>query len=314
MVPTDAEHSERPRIVKGLTLRSSRYERICTALTSVMLLLGTITMLMLLAWLTRRDVSSRVTAQISLGENEPAEELNSPPDQPVPDFQPPGVEELAEASQAVSKPALESIAPVVESQSVTLEALTKAESDRRRSGQQGAGGDGPLGGGILGTTPSAKTGDRWEVRFSTSDIEEYKRQLDFFGIELGVAGGGIETVDYVKDFTSAKPTTRLAQDPKQEKRIRFLYRDGPLKRADRELAHAAGIQVEGRIVFQFHTTEIYQTLLKLENDRMKPHYISEVVRTVFGVRKAGEGYEFYVIRQDYRHKVSPPPRTVTSLR
>ena len=314
MVPTDAEHSERPRIVEGLTLRSSRYERIGTALTSAMLLLGTITLLMLLVWLTRRYVSSRVTAQVSLDGNGPAEELNSPPDQPVPDFQPPNDEELAEASQAVPKPALESIAPVVESQSVTLEALTEAESDRRRSGKQGGGGDGPLGGGILGTTPSAKTGDRWEVRFSTSNIEEYKRQLDFFGIELGVAGGGLETVDYVKDFTSATPTTRLAQDPQQEKRIRFLYRDGPLKRADRELARAAGIEVEGRIVFQFYTTETYQTLLKLENDRMKPRYISEVVRTVFGVRKAGEGYEFYVIRQDYRHKVSPPPQTVTSLR
>jgi hypothetical protein len=312
MVQTSAERLDRPQTLEGLALRSSRYERVCIALTSVVLLLGAITAIMLLTWMTGRIERSQPSVQVSLGGNGPRDELNAPPDKSVLDFEPPGEQELPETSPALAKPAMESIPIVVESQLVTLEGLNEVESDRRIRGKQGAGGDGPLGGGILGTNVKAKSGDRWEVRFSTSDIEEYKRQLDFFGIELGVAGGGMATVDYVKDFTSVPPTTRLAQDPKREKRIRFLYRDGPLKQADRELARAAGIEIEGRVVFQFYKNEMYQILLKLENDRMKPHYISDVVRTVFGIKKIGDRYEFYVMRQDYRHTVSPPPRTVTS--
>ena len=312
MVQTSAERLDRPQTLEGLALRSSRYERVCIALTSVLLLLGTITALMLLAWLTRAPGPSQPAAQVAMGGNGPEEKLNAPPDQPVLDFQPPAEQELPETSQALARPAMESIPLIVESQLVTLDALGEMEADRNRSGKQGAGGDGPLGGGILKIDAAAKSCDRWEIRFSTSDIEEYKRQLDYFGIELGVAGGGVETVDYVKGFTSARPTTRLAQDPKTEKRIRFLYRDGPLKQADRELARAAGIEIEERVVFQFYTTEMYQTLLKLENDRMKPRSISEVVRTVFGIRRNEDRYEFYVMRQDYRHRVSPPPRSVTS--
>ena len=128
----------------------------------------------------------------------------------------------------------------------------------------------------------------------------YKRQLDFFGIEFGVAGGGIKTVDYVKDFTKAQPTKRLGRPASEEKRLRFLYKDGPLKQADRRLAREAGIPIDGRIVFHFYNQQMYDTLLRLENEQMKPRSISEVLRTVFGIRPAGNGFEFYVIRQDYR--------------
>jgi hypothetical protein len=175
-------------------------------------------------------------------------------------------------------------------------------------GGKGGFGDGKgtgIGDGIgEGFGPGTKKGipawERWEVRFAATDEDLYKRQLDFFGIEFGIAGGGIPTVDYVKDFTKSTPTVRKAQNPKLEKRIRFLYRDGRLKQLDRDLAQKAGITIDGRIVFQFYPQPMYTQLLTLENEKMRPRSISEVLRTVFGIRQVGNGFQFYVIRQDYR--------------
>ncbi len=304
MMQTETEAAHRPQAVEGLALRSTRYDRVCVALTSAIGLLGAVTLLMLLVWLSRTTVWDRPPVRASMGGNTPSERANAPPEPTIPDFQPPGEQELAAGSEPLPEPVLESIALVVQSQMVTLEALSQSDGAGSR-GKRGTGGDGPLEEGpLIGTIDP---GGRWEVRLSASNLEEYKRQLDYFGIELGVAGGGIKTVDYAKGFASARPTIRLAQDPKKEKRLRFLYRDGPLKQADRELARAAGIEIEGRIVFQFYSDEMYQTLLKLENDRMKPRYISEVVRTVFGVKIVDDRYAFYVIRQDYRSRAAPLP-------
>ena len=290
------------------SLRTSRYERLCVAVTSAILLLGAVTFLMLLAWLTSSVRWSQPPSAVALHENSPHEASDAPGGETFNELQPPGQDELPATVQSLTMPAFESIPSVVQSQSVTLEAIREIEADRQRSGER-AGGTGPRASGILGA--NAGGFERWEIRFSSNSLEEYKRQLDFFGIELGIAGGGVNTVDYVKGFSTGSPIIRLAQDPKQEKRIRFLYRGGPLKEADHHLARAAGFNVEGRVVFQFYTDEMYRSLLVLENERMKPRFISDVVRTVFGVRPAGSGFEFYVIRQDYRHVVSPPPRTVT---
>ncbi|HUE74421.1 MAG TPA: hypothetical protein VMP01_26295 [Pirellulaceae bacterium] len=268
-------------------------------------MLGAVTALMLLIWLSRTTHWVRSPAHVALA-GDPASQPVPPAEQPGGELQPPGAEELPETGEPPPELVLERIAATVESQVVSLEALTIAEGDGDEGRKKGDDGGGPVGDGpFIGRSPW----DRWEIRYSARDLEEYKRQLDFFGIEFGVAGGGDPQVHYIKDFSSARPTIRTGHS-RDEKRIRFLYVDGPLKRADREIAQAAGVVTEGRTVFQFHTTEMYNTLLKLENDRMRPRRISEVVRTVFAVRKTENGYELYVIRQDYRAPgITPPRRT-----
>ena len=56
----------------------------------------------------------------------------------------------------------------------------------------------------------------------------------------------------------------------------------------------------GKVVFQFYSHPTYQTLLKLENQALGNRSISEVRRTVFGVKQQGDKFEFYVISQEYR--------------
>jgi hypothetical protein len=78
-----------------------------------------------------------------------------------------------------------------------------------------------------------------------------------------------------------------------------MHRSGELRQADRQLAAKAGVKTDGRIVFQFYSPQMYQTLLTLENARLGKHRISEVRRTVFGVRGAAGRFEFFVIDQQY---------------
>lgn len=194
-----------------------------------------------------------------------------------------------------------SIATVVAGRASELEVLEGDTTPGSGIGQgEGTGmGDGRgKGPGGPGTADGIPAYERWEVRMSAASLDEYARQLDFFRVELGVAGGGIATVDYISNFSADKPTVRTG-DPKNERRLRFLHRSGELRQADRQLAAKAGVKTEGRIVFQFYDQAMYQALLTLENARKGKRRIAEVRRTIFGLRSTAGRYEFYVIDQQY---------------
>lgn len=150
-----------------------------------------------------------------------------------------------------------------------------------------------------GTEPGVPAWERWEVRLNAATTDEYARQLDFFQIELGVAGGGNPSVTYISQVAAAQPRVRTG-NPRDEKRLRFLHRSGALRDADRKLAAKAGVDTEGKVVCQFYSQPMYDQLLALENAAMSPRPISAVRRTVFGVREVAGRFEFYVISQEYR--------------
>ena len=56
----------------------------------------------------------------------------------------------------------------------------------------------------------------------------------------------------------------------------------------------------GRVVCQFYPKDIENQLAVLEKQQMGSRALRDVKRTVFGVRPAGRGFEFYVIEIDYR--------------
>lgn len=277
-------------------LKTTSYEKASLGLTAVLLLFGGITFLMFLIWLSAQFRWERPVAAVGLQDVGGGGQGDNLADER--DMEVPGMDEMPELTEPKVEQSLDSITQVVASQDLILD--TFGGKGAFGAGEGTGIGDGRGPGSGPGTMPGIPAWERWEIRFSASDLELYKRQLDFFGVEFGVAGGGIKTVDYVKDFTKSQPAKRLARPPSEEKRLRFLYKEGKLKQADRQLAREAGISIDGRIVFQFYSQEMYNTLLALENEKMRPRTISEVLRTVFGIRPAGNGFEFYVIRQDYR--------------
>jgi hypothetical protein len=186
--------------------------------------------------------------------------------------------------------ALESISSLVSTETV---ALDPTDSRPASPGSSGPGGPGTFGG--------IPAWERWEIKFTANDFNLYAQQLDFFKVELGVAGGGSDVVDYCSNVSADLPSKRVGK-PKDEKRVYFLCKEGSVKEADRALARKAGIEVSDRVVFQFYTPEMYMRLLVLENERMREgkHRIIETKKTTFGVRGTPGKWEFFVLDQKYR--------------
>jgi len=290
-------------------LEVSRYDQVAGSLVSVLVVMGVLVAAMFVLWLASLPVRIPTAAPVRVledvggggfGDNfTPGmqREFFEPTSDEVP--LPPSTETSTVESIADS---LAAVSTVVSSEAQTLDYLEGPTGGQGRGSGTGMGDGTGRGPGGPGTSDGIPAWERWEVRMSAERIEDYAKQLDFFKVELGVAGGGNPNVDYISNLSAAKPKVRVGA-PKDEKRLRFLHRSGQLRQADRELAAKAGVNTTGRVVCQFYSPQMYDTLLKLENDRMGKRRIREVRRTVFGVKTVGAKYEFFVISQEYRSGV-----------
>lgn len=288
-----ASLSRKPRATE---LRVSNYDQVSAMLVAVLVIFGFIVLMMFLIWLSTQmfwvtpavpvtmleDVGGGGSGQMTGGERQLEE---------------PNPEELTELVDPPIEQSLQAISAIVTTEAEEIDALEGSTSLGQGQGDgQGDGrGKGPGG---PGTSDGIPAYERWEIRMSAASLPEYARQLDFFLVELGVAGGGNPNVEYISKLASAKPTVRIG-NPKDERRLRFLHRSGELRAADRQLAAKAGVKTDGRVVFQFYDQKTYTQLLTLENARMGNRRISQVRRTIFGVRGTASRYEFYVIDQLY---------------
>ena len=284
-------------------LRVSRYEQVSATLVSFLVVTAVVTAALFSIWLSSRltwttpAVPVKVLEDVGGGGSGDSftggqRELEEPDTAELP--------EVTSTEQPVEL-SINSIASIVSAEAVTLDVVETGSSYGKGEGTGFGDGRGKGPGGP-GTSDGIPAWERWEVRMSAASVEEYARQLDFFGVELGVAGGGSPTVEYISNVSAARPKVRVGL-PKDEKRLRFLHRSGELREGDRQLAAKAGVNTAGRVVFQFYPQAMYDQLLRLENERMGMRRIIQVKRTVFGVRSARGRYDFYVISQEYREGV-----------
>jgi hypothetical protein len=278
-------------------LRASRYDQVASMLVTTLLVLGTVTLLMFLIWLSSRITwqtpAVPITVLEDVGGGGSGQVLGSEQQ-----FEEPSPSQVREV--AVGMPveqSVESIAAVVATKAPEFDAVYGSPSLGKGEGAGTGDGRGKGPGGPA-TSEGIPAYERWEIRMSATNLDEYAKQLDYFKVELGVVGGGSPNVDYVANLSSARPNARVG-DPKNEHRLRFLHRSGELRAADRELAAKAGVKTDGRVVFQFYNDATYKSLLALEADRKGNRRIKDVRRTVFGVRPVRGQYEFFVIDQQY---------------
>lgn len=280
---------------------TSKYEQWSAMLSSILLLLGMITIVMFIVWLTATIRWGKPVAIIKIedvgggGKGNTLADSNKDLEEPNPEEMPEVVEQKVESS-------LESISSVVATEVMTLDSVGGSTSLGNGEGTGTGDGRGPGPGGP-GTSDGIPAWERWEVRFNAQDVKTYASQLDFFKVELAVVGGGIKHVDYCSNLSST-PTKRIGQ-PKDEKRLRFLNKAGDMREADRTLARKAGIEVSDRVVFQFYSKEMYDQLLLLENIKFQGagKKMIEVKKTVFGIRGNASKWEFYILDQQYRAPV-----------
>ena len=135
-------------------------------------------------------------------------------------------------------------------------------------------------------------------------MASYARQLDFFGIELGVIGGGVPGVDVVKELAD-EPSTYRVTDASSEQRLYFMWnRPNPLSQFDRRLLQQAGVQLSNRQILKFISSKLEnETLAVLELKYANSNgydSVSKIAKTVFQCKPDGAGYRFEVISQRYR--------------
>ena len=138
---------------------------------------------------------------------------------------------------------------------------------------------------------------RWFIRFGERiPIEEYARQLQFFGIELGalLPDGRLA---YLSDLTAASPKVRYEKSGGSETRLYMTWQGGERRSADVQLFAKAKVEVRSdTIIFHFYPKKTENELAQLEaNYRNRP--VAQIRRTYFSVEPEGSAYRFSIYRQ-----------------
>ncbi|HLA84028.1 MAG TPA: hypothetical protein VJL29_04480 [Thermoguttaceae bacterium] len=275
--PTAPSRPARPT-AKLYRLTVSRYDRVAGVLISLLILLGLAVLMMLIIWLTNQVFKTEIMPPIEMEEIGDQEE---DPIGPGDDIEPP--------------PPLETDIEIEETDEI-LEAVedalaTRAAMLERRVAGTGTGKGG--GGTGLGRKGAPR---RWELRFKEGNtIDAYARQLDYFGIELGVLIPDNKVL-YVSKLAQARPEIREGSRD-DEKRYRFTWTQGSLEQADRTLLARANVEYQSSVIYKFLPPELYQKLRVMEAEYAGERKIRS---TLFGIQSSGNDYEFYVMRQSYR--------------
>jgi len=137
---------------------------------------------------------------------------------------------------------------------------------------------------------------RWFVSFADDNsLDEYAKQLDAFGIELGVLQPDGRLI-YVSQLSKPSPVQRAAGSSKDEKRLYFTWQGGDRQQADLKLFQKAGITVGKGTIYHFYPQQLEEVLATHEFNYAK-RKAKEIRRTYFVVEKQGGAYGFKVTRQ-----------------
>jgi hypothetical protein len=282
-------------------MKVTRYDRVSSFMMALVLALVICVFCILTWWWANRPPAPldlvplemlEVSGGFEDGNPEDTWELESPdPEDPLASL-------VDEQTEEVSvEEVLDNVVELSEQATQQLEQVVgEASQSRGKQGSASGSGGRPLGMGPgMGGVPRDQ---RWFVRFAQGrSLDEYAKQLDFFGIELGVLQPQGELV-YVSSF-SKTPQKRVVQSGKEEQRLYMTWQSGERQKSDAELLRRAGVPVTRQsVVFHFYPPKTEQLLARLEFDyRKRPP--QEIRRTFFLVQKKGNDYVFDVTRQTY---------------
>ena len=280
-------------------LRLSRFDVVCSFLMSLILFIGTLVLLLFTVW---------VTSQWSFPPRAIKSMVEKPEGTPNPegverDFEPPGrdeVEMLIEPALPDTIDAITNAVSAVAASLVTVEnsAVVATDGspfdDHRLTGPEHGQAEPDIIPRYL----------RWQLDFTAGDLKSYTKQLDFFGIELGVVGGTVQGVDLMKDLVDG-PSIRRIVDTAAEKRLYFMWnRPSPLSQFDRQLLQQGGVPLANRQILKFIPSDLENVILanlELDYARSKGFQsVTAIAKTVFECKPHGAGYRFEVTSQRYR--------------
>lgn len=289
------------RPIREPVMKVTRYDRISAGMISLVLGLIVTVFAIIMWWLSTRPPRIDFLVPMEMVEagggsedGAPDETLNieSPED---PNDNPSPSEEVLDPTE-VSE-VVDNVVQLADQATQQAEPITAqmSESDGVPGSAQGTGrrglGSGPGDGGI----PNEQ---RWFIRYADeSALNEYARQLDFFGIEMGALLNDGQLV-YLSNVSSAAPNKRVTRSGKDEQRLYMTWQGGGRKAADVKLFERSGVDASRAVLFHFYPKKTEQLLLTKEYEYAKRH-VKEIRRTYFVVVKQGNGFDFVVTRQTY---------------
>jgi len=287
------------RLEEREKLRTSSFDAVSSFFMAMILFLGAFVFLLFVIWLTMR-MPDRIKAIEPIFENPAGRADNAEGFER--DFEPPGAEEVEELMEPTLADTIEAVTDAVSSVAASLDTMnTNAAASTSGSGQGDSRPAGPEGEG----QDIIPRFDRWQLNFAVKGIKPYAQQLDFYKIELGSLGGGVQGVDYATSLATS-PKSRHSDDSESEKRLYFMWAtQSPLKDFDIQLLGQAGIQTGNRQILKFIPQNLENQLAnsELEYAKSKGHNsVTEIAKTVFISKTDGSGYQFEVTEQRYRNK------------
>ncbi len=293
--PASAGMPLSPRALKRLQerekLRTSKFDVVSAFLMALLWFIGVFVLMLFIVWVTSR-ISFGPRPFPPIVENAAGREDNAEGTER--DFEPPGADEIVDLAEPSIQETLTAVTDAVSSVAAVDAVSTQVtgKGDSRPPGPEGEGED------------IVPRHERWELKFSAKNVSGYAQQLDFYKIELGALGGGVQGVDYVSGLSGSPKVRRGASA--DEKRLYFMWvdRSSPLYQYDRQLLQKAGVNIgAGREMMKFIEPELENMLahVELEYATKNGHAsVTEIQKTIFESRSQGSGYVFEVIDQRYR--------------
>ena len=282
-------------------IRVTRYEEVSSFLFAIIGGLVLIVVLLGCLWYSTRVSKPREPVAVELFEDSGGVEDGSPdetlrvdaPEPPSPDA---AVGDVASEERDVQESLDQVVAQADDAVVETQRPFDLGVRNAAKPGSAAGTGRRALGSGA-GPGGGFSREQRWLVRFADqSNLAEYTRQLDFFGIEFGAVVDG--RMVYLSKLSSPRPTMRTSASGANEKRLYMTWQGGGRKQADLQIFRKAGVDVGNGVMFHFYPKEAEDKLARLELDYRK-RAAREIRRTYFAVNRVDKGYEFSVVHQTY---------------
>lgn len=290
----------RPLTINTPVMRVTLYDSVSSWVISLFIGVALTCVTVVAVWLTTRPPKPPAAVPVELIEMPGGFEDGNPDETLRVDSPEPEVRDAVPAESVSDQVEIaEAIEAVVEmSETATQQVQQQFDTGIQNSGKVGsAKGTGRRALGFGNGTGGFPREQRWFVKFGErASTEEYAKQLEFFGIELGalLPDGRLA---YLSDLMAPIPTVRYTRTGKSEGRLYMTWQGGERRAADVQLFSKANVDIRpDTSLFHFYPKVTEDKLAQLELE-YRHRSVKQIRRTYFAVEPEAGGYRFSVFRQ-----------------
>ncbi len=286
------------RTLDNVQSKTSFYDRLSAALAALIMLFGFVVSCLFLIWLTS-VFNFEQRAAVPFTDNNPGEDGNDKPEGFEDDELEPGVEDFPEIETPQLAEALEAVSNAVSTVAANSEHVSGDAAVMGKGGGFGSRDGGPSGSGD--GIPDYK---RWKISFQVSDVDTYRRLLDFFEIVVGAAPVETDAVYLVSNVSRRPRSTQTTRKEQFDRKLFTITHSKPRLRGwDLTICKEAGVPANKRsILVQYYPPGLRSRIRQLEAEYLASanRELRDVRKTMIRVEPVGSDFEFRIESCQYR--------------